>query len=92
MLTKVKVGLVAAAIAASPVFVASPADAATTYFKNCDSLHRVFKYGVAKSSRAAAKQVRDGYHRPAYGPRAQKVYWRNYKSLDRDRDGTACEA
>ena len=91
MLSKLKVGLVACAIAATPIVTAVPADAATT-FSNCDALHRVYKHGVAKSDRAARKQVRDGYGRPASGTKAQKVYWANYGSLDRDKDGTACEA
>jgi len=68
------------------------ADAATgRYFANCDALHKVWKHGVAKGPKAAQKQVRDGYSKPAYGPKARKVYWRNYTRLDRDRDGTACE-
>jgi hypothetical protein len=72
---------------------ASQADATTgRYFANCTALHQVWKYGVAKGPIAAQKQVRDGYHKPAYGPKARKVYWRNYTRLDRDRDGTACEA
>ena len=51
-------------------------------------MHKVYKHGVAKSSTAAAKQVRAGYGRPAVKP---LVYRANIKS-DRDRDGTACEA
>jgi hypothetical protein len=72
---------------------AGPADAATgRHFANCTALHKVWHYGVAKGPKAARKQVRDGYHKPAAGPKARKVYWANYKSLDRDKDGTACEA
>ena len=51
-------------------------------------MHKVYKHGVAKSSTAAARQVRAGYGRPAVKPR---VYRANLKS-DRDKDGTACEA
>jgi Excalibur calcium-binding domain len=50
--------------------------------------HKVYKHGVAKSSTAAARQVRAGYGRPAVKP---LVYRANLKS-DRDKDGTACEA
>jgi hypothetical protein len=46
------------------------------------------QHGVAKSTAAAAKQVKAGYGKPAVKP---KVYWANVKS-DRDKDGTACEA
>lgn len=74
------------------VVTATPADAARIKYSNCDSLHRDFKHGVSKSRAAAMKQVRDGYGRPAYGPRAKRIYKANFRSLDRDRDGTACEA
>lgn len=52
---------------------------------------KVWPHGVAKSRTAAARAVRDGYSRPAYGPRARAVYWENHSRLDRDNDGTACE-
>jgi hypothetical protein len=69
------------------------ADAATgRYFANCDALHKVWKYGVAKGPKAAQRQVRDGHHKPAFGPKARAVYKRNHDRLDRDNDGTACEA
>lgn len=87
--------IVAALALTAPVSAAlatSPAEAAGLKYKNCDALHRDYKHGVAKSRRAALKQVRDGYGRPASGKRARKVYWANNDSLDRDDDGTACEA
>jgi hypothetical protein len=62
------------------------------YYASCRALHRDFPHGVAKGRRAAAKQVRDGFGRPAFGPHAREVYWANHRSLDPDRDGTACEA
>ena len=71
----------------------APAQArdAGTYYSSCTKLHVRFKHGVAKGPVAAQKQVNQGYGRPAYGTYAKKVYWANYKRLDRDRDGTACE-
>ena len=96
MLDRVKGSIAAAALAAAPLAVAlttmSPADAAGRYYSSCDQLHRDFRHGVARSAAAAAKQVRDGYGRPAYGPRARAVYRTNHSRLDRDKDGTACEA
>ena len=83
---KLLVATVAAAASAA-VLVPAQADAATT-FANCTAMHRVYKYGVAKSVAAANYQVRKGNHRPAVKPR---VYAANTKS-DRDHDGTACEA
>ncbi len=70
---------------------ATDADAAGDTYRNCTALTRVFPHGVAKSATAAAKQVRAGYGRPSTTTRAKRVYWANYRSMDRDRDGTACE-
>ena len=84
-------GAAAAAIALTVAGV-TPAHAAQLKYANCTALHKDFKHGVAKSYTAAKKQVRQGYGMPAYGKHARNVYWANYKSLDRDRDGTACEA
>lgn len=81
-------GALLATLAVSGV---APANAATTYFSSCASLHKVYPHGVAKSAAAATYQVRHGHYRPAYSAQAQKVYAANYKRLDRDRDGTACE-
>lgn len=88
------VGPLAALALAAPVSLAinvGSADAASLYYQNCTALAETYHHGVAKSRAAALKQVRAGYHIPAYGSRARKVYWTNYKRLDRDRDGTACE-
>lgn len=94
MLKRVQVALVATALVAAPlvVGVAGPADAAGKYYSNCDALHKDYRHGVAKSASAAAKQVRDGYGRPAYGKQARAAYATNSSRLDRDKDGTACEA
>ncbi|KRA32386.1 MULTISPECIES: excalibur calcium-binding domain-containing protein [unclassified Nocardioides] len=73
------------------VALAPAADAAGTYYSSCTKLAKVYPHGVAKSATAAARQVRAGYGRPSTTTRAKKVYWANYKRLDRDRDGTACE-
>ena len=78
--------LIAVTMAASTVAISTPAEAVD--YANCDAMHRTFEHGVAKSKRAADKQVRDGYGRPAVKP---KVYRQNSES-DADNDGTACEA
>jgi hypothetical protein len=75
-----------AAIAAPITLTAAPAEAATD-FANCDAMHRVFKYGVAKTKKAANRQYRTGHYRPAVRPLSYKV---NNES-DADNDGTACE-
>lgn len=96
MLARTKSIIAAAALVAAPVAVVVtatiPAEAAGKYYSSCDNLHKDFKHGVAKNSRSAAKQVRDGYGRPATGRKAKAAYNANYTRLDRDRDGTACEA
>ncbi len=70
----------------------SPAEASQTSYSSCAKLQKDFRHGVSKSKAAAQKQVRHGYGMPAYGRHAQKVYWANESRLDRDQDGTACEA
>ena len=90
MFSAPKTALVAFALTASTFTLAAPAEAGL-YYPNCTALAKDYKHGVAKSRKAAMKQVRQGYGRPAYGDRARKVYWRNEGPLDRDNDGTACE-
>ena len=74
----------------APLFTITAADAAPR-FASCDALTAKWPKGVAKGPVAAAKAVRDGYSRPATTTLAVQVYWTNYRSLDRDKDGTACE-
>jgi hypothetical protein len=87
ILGKFVAGAATAVVLVAPLGLASPAYAAKDY-ANCDAMHRDYKHGVAKSKRAARKQVNDGYGRPAVRP---KVYRANRES-DADDDGTACEA
>lgn len=97
MFTRTKTVLATAAVLAAPLAASvtlAPADAAVggKYYSSCDQLHRAFKHGVARSVVAANKQVRAGYGRPATSKRAKAVYRTNSSRLDRDKDGTACEA
>jgi len=86
MFRAAKSAVIAGGLTASALFVAAPADAVTDY-PNCDALHRDFAHGVARSDRAADRQVRTGHFRPAVRPRVYRV---NDES-DADNDGTACE-
>ncbi|HWU20505.1 MAG TPA: excalibur calcium-binding domain-containing protein [Nocardioides sp.] len=90
MSPRISAVIAAAAVSISLVSVSGQADAAT-YYSSCANLTHIWPHGVAKSAAAAQRQVNQGYGRPASGPRARAVYWENYKRLDRDRDGTACE-
>ncbi len=96
MFITAKSALVVVTLLAAPATIAvsasAPASAAGTYYSSCDDLHRDFAHGVALDQRSAAKQIRDGYGRPATGKRAKAVYRTNSSRLDRDRDGTACES
>lgn len=89
--------LAAAALVVAPLSVASTASAADApslhakKYANCTALQRDWPNGVARNAKAAKKQVRDGYSRPASGPNARKTYQKNNGPLDRDNDGTACE-
>ena len=86
MIRSATLGLATAALAASTLVAAGPADAARD-FPNCDAMHRVYENGVARSKAAANRQVRTGHYRPAVKPR---VYRANSES-DADNDGAACE-
>lgn len=87
--------LVAVSLSASALAVAVPAHAAPSEvsatsakdYRNCDAMHRDFKNGVARSKKAARKQVKSDHKKPAVRP---KVYRANTES-DADKDGTACE-
>lgn len=96
MLTKFKAAAIVAALAIAPLAVvaevADRAEAAGKYYSSCDALHRDYAHGVAKSAAAASRAVRDGYGRPATTKKAKAVYSTNHSRLDRDDDGTACEA
>ena len=83
---------VTALVAPVTLALASAPAEANVVYKNCTALHKDFKHGVAKSRAAAKKQIKHGYKMPAYGKHARAVYWANYRSMDRDKDGTACEA
>lgn len=94
MIKRKTIAAVAVLSLASPAAMlatAGTAEAAGKSYSSCANLAKDFKYGVAKSRAAADKQVRDGYSRPAFGPKARAVYKRNQSRLDRDGDGTACE-
>jgi hypothetical protein len=79
-------GAALAAIFALGLIGSAPAGAVTS-FSNCDAMHKTRLYGVAKSTKAARKQVRTGH----YKPYVNLALYRANSSLDADKDGTACE-
>lgn len=87
-MTRRFVTLIIATAVATPLALAAPAEAAPTKFTSCTSMHKVYKYGIAKNKKAQKRGVRDGMHKP---PVKAKVYADSYKSLDRDKDGIMCE-
>jgi hypothetical protein len=56
-------------------------------YANCAALHKRWQYGVAKSRKAARRQVRTGH----YKPHVSRPGYRANSDLDADNDGTACE-
>jgi hypothetical protein len=56
-------------------------------YANCDALHKRWQYGVAKSRKAARRQVKTGH----YKPHVSRAGYRANSDLDADKDGTACE-
>ena len=92
MKTTTRAAVAAIAIIAPLLFVTGPSEAAAPYFASCDALTNKWPNGVARGPVAANKAVRDGYSRPAYGPRRQGgLLGERDADLDRDKDGTACE-
>ena len=71
MFTRGKTLLAVTAPAVAPLAVdattAGDAAAAGRYYSDCDALHHDFEHGVAKSKKAAQRQVRAGYGLPSYG-------------------------
>jgi hypothetical protein len=64
-----------------------PNAVAAKSYPNCDALHKRWQYGVAKSRKAARRQVRTGH----YKPHVSLAGYRANSDLDADKDGTACE-
>lgn len=75
--------VLALGVAAIP---AQPADAAPAQFKNCKMLNQTYKGGVAMNSK-----VRNKGGKTNYAPTVNAVVYKTHKSLDRDKDGIACE-
>jgi len=56
-------------------------------YANCDALHKRWQYGVAKSRKAARRQVKTGH----YKPHISRAGYRANSDLDADKDGNASE-
>jgi hypothetical protein len=88
MTKRLLLALTTAGLLATGIVAAPAANAAPTQFKNCASMHKVYKHGVAKDKKSQQRAVKNG----AYKPVVKKVVYDNsYKSLDRDKDGVMCE-
>ena len=66
---------------------ASQASAGATRFKNCTAVHKKYKHGIAKSTKAARHA--DGQ---TGKPKISLSLYRANQGKDRDHDGVACEA
>jgi excalibur calcium-binding domain-containing protein len=83
-------GLSAAAIiAVLLVGTAQAADAATAHhYANCTAMHKVHKGGIAK---VGARDHRTGGGHAKYKPYVSTAAYKANTSMDRDKDGIACE-
>jgi hypothetical protein len=63
--------------------VGIPTASAVRSYANCDQLHQRWQYGVAKSRKAARRQVRTGH----YKPHVSRKGYRANRDLDADSDG-----
>jgi hypothetical protein len=61
---------------------------AAHHYSSCTAMHKDWAHGVAKSRRAANREVADGYGRPHV---SRRLYRAN-RDLDANDDGVACEA
>ena len=65
-----------------------------TKYANCKALNAKYPGGVAKSASARNMKTVNGRLVPAaskYRPKVSASLYKTYKSMDRDRDGIACE-
>ncbi|MFJ3383792.1 MULTISPECIES: excalibur calcium-binding domain-containing protein [unclassified Curtobacterium] len=91
------IGIAATAIVLATtvsVGTAVSAEAATTTYKNCDAVHKVYSGGIAKKS-TKDNTVRSGgkvTHRAFKGTvKKDDALYNANKKLDADADGIACE-
>jgi hypothetical protein len=78
-----------AAVAVALVFsTVQVADAATPHYANCTKMHAKYKGGIAKSG---ARDHRTGGGHAKYKPYVNTTYYKANSSMDRDKDGIACE-
>lgn len=83
------VGLVASLVAFGVVAPAEAAPKRIPAYKNCQALNKVYKHGVGK--KGAKDKVAKGKRPVTTFLVHDQGYRANYKKLDRDHDGIACE-
>jgi hypothetical protein len=66
---------------------ATPAAAAARTFKSCTAMHKVYKGGVARPG----GHQKPGQPKLEKQPKVSAALYNANKSLDRDKDGIACE-
>ena len=80
-------GVGATVMLATPLSIASPAEAAPHKFSNCDAMHQRFEHGVG------LKGAKDNTSGDPVTNFARKPRWyKKNTTLDRDKDKIACEA
>jgi Excalibur calcium-binding domain len=80
-------------LAGALIFVGSltlnvaPSGAAARHFKNCTAMHKVYKGGVARPG----GHQKPGQPKLKKKPKVSAALYKANSSLDRDKDGIACE-
>jgi len=81
--------IVLAGMAAVVLAISAPVPASAGHsYANCTAMHRDWPHGVAKSRRAARRELADGYGMPHV---SRRLYRAN-RDLDANDDGVPCEA
>jgi hypothetical protein len=88
MFSKRLAAVVIAAGALCTVSAIPSANAAATHYKNCSALNKVYPHGVGKPG--AVDHVRGATKPVVNFKRSAALYMAN-ASMDRDKDGVACE-
>ena len=90
MIDNSRVRLAAAVVAALVTLLGcvAPASASTPHYRNCTQMHAHYRGGIARSG-ARDHRVNGGHAK--YKPYVNTAYYTANESMDRDKDGVACE-
>jgi len=82
-------GVGAAGASAAPSGGRVATSASVVHYKNCTAMHKHYKHGVGK---VGARDKVKGKTKPVTNFTRNTALYNKNKSMDRDKDGVACEA